>query len=204
MSSDCTITDQRVRVGLDATATRPPGRRRSWTVEVGHWRAEATSRRGTTDALAERLAVFLVRYQEPEVLTFRGYTAVVWLDLGDDYNAVTWRLRLIRPDGRISCSGFRAEDWDEAQAQARSSLAHGSTDWHDDHSVQEAAAYLDARPTPAGSPYGSNELYRYAAWQRAAQAAMQAGRDDWHDWASSHAKEFAVPRVDGSSASPAA
>jgi hypothetical protein len=72
-----------------------------------------------------------------------------------------------------------------------------STDWHDDGSVQEAAAYLDRGPTVAGDGYGPDELYRYAAWQRAARSAMDAGRDDWHEWASQHEAEFTVSRPTG-------
>ncbi|MEV8504518.1 hypothetical protein AB0368_06755 [Actinoplanes sp. NPDC051475] len=42
--------------------------------------------------------------------------------------------------------------------------------------------------------YGPDELYHYAAWQRAARAAMNAGRDDWHEWAWEHHAQFAVAR----------
>lgn len=101
----------------------------------------------------------------------------------------------MRPDGGVDWAAFRAANWDEAEAQVRHDLAHRSTDWHDDDSVHEAAAYLHHGPTLADDRCGPDALYRYAAWQRAARAAMDAGRDDWHEWASAHEKEFAIPRT---------
>ena len=194
MSLDYTIHHRDVRVRLAATATRPPGRGRTWTVEAGHWHAEGATETAATAALAERLQQFLTQYQDPKVLSFRGFIAVLTLDLGDDYRPVSWHDHLIHPNGRgIVSSSFTADGWDDAQARTRYNLAQLSTDWHDDSSVHEAAAYLDDRRGVAGSEYGPAELYRYAAWQRAAAAAMAAGRDDWHQWAHEHQAQFAVP-----------
>jgi hypothetical protein len=107
---------------------------------------------------------------------------------------VSWTQRIVTPDGRVHYSGYAADSWEQAEASARHSLAQLSTDWHDDGSVQQAAAYLDHGRTVPGDPYGPDELYRYASWQRAARAAMDAGRDDWHEWATAHETEFTVPR----------
>jgi hypothetical protein len=197
MQFDYTIHHRGVRVQLDATATRPPGRGRTWTVESGYWRAEGATEKAAVDVLVARLRGFLTEYRQPTVLAFRGYTAVVTLDLGDGDHRVSWIQRIVAPEGRIHYSGHAADSWEQVEAYARHSLARLSTDWHDNASVQEAAAYLDRGPTATGDEYGPDELYRYAAWQRAARAAMDAGRDDWHEWASQHRAEFTVPRPTG-------
>jgi hypothetical protein len=191
--NEFTHRDRAVRVRLDATASRPPGRRRDWTVEAGYWRAAAPTEKAAADALTTRLHQFLTHYEPARLLTFRGYTAVVELDLGAEDGSLCWRRRVITPDGRVSLSGFGAASWAEAEADTRTSLAHQSTDWHDDASVQDAAAYLDRGPRGDGRA-GPEELYDYAAWQRAAKAATDDGRPDWHEWASAHRREFAVPR----------
>src|SRR5262245_61703907 len=77
MLQDYTIRDRTVRVELDVTATRPPGRGRTWTVEGGHWRAEGVTEKDALGALAAGLREFLARYGPPRVLAFRGYVAVV-------------------------------------------------------------------------------------------------------------------------------
>jgi hypothetical protein len=138
--------------------------------------------------------VFLTHYERARLVSFRGYTAVVELDLGDDDNSVNWRRRTVRPDGVVGCAGFAAANGDDAEVQARHWLAHRTTDWHDNDSVHGAAAYLQAGPRCTDDRYGPDALYRYAAWQRAARAATEAGREDSHEWASAHAKEFAIPR----------
>jgi hypothetical protein len=194
MSLDNTIHERGVRLRLDATATRPPGRSRTWTVEAGRWRAEGATEKAAIDALTERLQEFLKQYQDPKVLSFRGYTAVVTLDLGDGDNPVTWSERVVDPHGRVAYSGFAANSWQEAEARARYVLARRSTDWHDDNSVHEAAAYIEDGPRFVGDRFGPAEIYRYASWQRAARVAMDAGRDDWHEWATKHVAEFTVPR----------
>ena len=193
--TDYTIHERGVRIRLDATASRPPGRRTTWTVEVGYWRAEAANEKAAVDGLTERLRVFLTQYQPARVLSFRGYTAVVEIDLGDDHSLATWRRRIVRPDGSLDWAAFRAGSWNEAEGQVRYDLAQRSTDWHDDDSVHEAADFLNQAPNRTDDRCGPDALYRYAAWQRAARAAMHAGRDDWHEWASAHEKEFAIPRT---------
>jgi hypothetical protein len=192
---DYTIHKRGVTIRLDATASRPPGWRKPWTVEAGSWRVDAATEKAAADTLSERLRVFLTQYEEARLLSFRGYAAVVECDLGDDHNSVIWRRRMVSPEGRVDCAGFGAANWDEAEAHARHDLAHRSTDWHDDDSVHEAAAYLQHGPRLADGRHGPDELYRYAAWQRAARAATEDGRDDWHEWASVHAKEFAIARA---------
>jgi hypothetical protein len=83
---------------------------------------------------------------------------------------------------------------DDAEAQARYDLVRRTIDWHDDDSVHQAAAYLpQRRPNRGDSRCGPDELHRYAAWQRAARPAMEAGRDDFHEWAFAHEKDFALP-----------
>lgn len=192
---DHTVRECNVRILLGATASRPPGHRRTWTVEVGSWRADGPTEKVAAGALSERLRVFLTQYEEPRVLSFRGHTAVVSLALGDDHRAATWLQRIVSPDGHTALTSFGAANWDEAEACARHDLVHRCTDWHDDDSVHEAAASLHRSAQLADGRYGPDELYRYAGWQRAARAAIKAGREDWHEWATEHARSFMIPRV---------
>lgn len=114
------------------------------------------------------------------------------LELGDGYQAMAWAERVVDPDGRLSYSGVAADSWEQVQARARYNVAQRSTDWFDDSSVHGAAAYLKARPGPDVWS-GPDDLYRYPARQRAARTAMDAGRDDWHEWASEHWAQFTIP-----------
>jgi hypothetical protein len=192
MTADQIVRDCTVRIRLGATAVRPAGRRQRWSVEAGYWRADGTSEKAAVEALAEGLHEFLTHYRPPSVLSFRGYTAVLSLDLSDGFHAMAWTVRVVAPEGGVSYSGVGADTWEQVEAQARYDLAQRSTDWHDDTSVHEAAAYLRKVRSGPDSWSGPDELYRYAAWQRAARAAMNAGRDDWHDWASEHQAQFTI------------
>lgn len=191
MSGDQIVRDCTVRIRLGATAARPAGRRQRWTVEAGHWRADGSSEKAAVDVLAEGLQKFLTHYRTPTIVIFRGYTAVLSLDLGDGDLAMSWTERVVDPHGRVSYSGIAADSWEQVESHARYALAQRSTDWFDDSSVHEAAAYLKSRPGPDDWS-GPDELYRYAAWQRAARAAMEAGRDDWHGWAGGHWAQFTI------------
>jgi hypothetical protein len=190
---DYTTRYRTVRIRLDATASRPPGRGRDWTVDSGYWGASARTEKDAADALAAGLNQFLRHYEPPRVLTFRGHVAVVELDQGDGDKSLSWRRRTINPDGGVYLTSSTAADWDEAEAEARRDLAHRTTDWHDNASVHAAAAYLDQGPR-SSDRYRSHELYRYAAWQRAAKVAIESGEKDFHTWASTHREKFAVPR----------
>lgn len=190
--NEFTHRERTVQVRLDATASRRPGRSTPWTVEAGSWRADATTEKAAADALAAGLHRFLARYEPARLLTFRGRAAVVQLDLAAD-GSLSWSHRVADPDGRTTTTVLAAADWAAAEACTRSALAHRTTDWHDDASVHAAAAYLDRGPR-GGDQDAADELYRYAAWQRAAHAAIEAGRTDWHAWASAHQREFAVRR----------
>ena len=181
MPHDYTAHPRGIRVRVEATASRLPGRSQPWIVEAGYWRAEATTEKAAADALTTRLRDFLTHYRQAAVLSFRGYTAVVTLELGDEYRPVSWTQRIVAPDGRIHHCGHGAETWEQARAFARHNLAQVSTDWHDDASVQHAAAFLDQERIASDDPHGPDEFYRYASWQRAARAAMHAGRRDWHE-----------------------
>jgi hypothetical protein len=193
-TQEYTTRQQPVRVVIDATTTRPPGHRRTWTAEAGRWHADGTTEKAATTALAANLKTFLDTYRPPTVLAFRGYVAVLSVDLGDgSTDRPSWEERVVHPDGHISTSFGGAESWDEAEAGARCRLAHMATDWHDDASVHAGAAYLRGADRIGYGQYGPAEFLRYAAWQRAAKAAMDAGRDDWHRWAGEHATQFAVP-----------
>ncbi|ALG06323.1 hypothetical protein [Kibdelosporangium phytohabitans] len=186
---DVTVRDRTVLVRLTTTATRPPGRRQTWTAQAGHWHATASTEKAAADALAERLQQFLMHYEAPRLLTFRGHTAVVELAVGD--GTLYWKRHIVTPDGRVTLSVFGANGWAEAETEARYTLAQQSTDWQSDASVHEAAAYLDRVPRD-DDRFGSAELYRYAAWQRAARAAIDNGRTDWHEWAGAHHQKFTI------------
>jgi hypothetical protein len=125
-------------------------------------------------------------------LSFRGYTVVLSLDLGDGDHAMAWTERVVDPGGRFSYSGTTADSWEQMEARARYNLAQLFTD---DSNVHEAVAYLKSTPRPDDWSGGPDDFYRCAAWQRAARAAMAAGRDDWHEWASEHWAQFALARA---------
>jgi hypothetical protein len=193
-SSRHTPTHQRdVRIAVDATAVRPPRRGQPWTIEFGIWRAEGATEKAAVAALADRLRHFLTAYQGPRVLTFRGHVAVVTIDLGDDRRPLSFVEQVIKPGGQIGgYSSGGADSWAHAEARARYDLAQRTTDWHDDGSVHDAAAYLAQGPKLEFDRHGPAELYHYAAWQRAAKAAIAAGRDDWHEWAHEHYADFTI------------
>lgn len=194
MATEHTNRERTIRVALDVTVSRPPGRGKTWTVQTSQWLAEGVTEKAATDLLAGNLQHFLAQYRTPKVLTFRGYVAVVSSEVGDGCTPIAWQVQIVSPDGHTSGYGITADSWEEAEAHARHTIAQRSTDWHDDASVHEAAGYLDGGQRFGYGQYGPDDFCRYAAWQRAAKAAMAKGRDDWHEWASAHEAEFTVPR----------
>ncbi|WP_043738367.1 hypothetical protein [Nocardia asiatica] len=199
MPTEFTRKSHTLRVPLEANATRLPGRGRPWTVTAGkndYWHAEAASERAAKDLLTTRLQAFLAVYHAPKVLSFQGHIAVVSVEMSNDSeNSPSWREEIIRPDTRQNVTSyFSASDWDEAEAHTRHTLAHLSTDWHDDTSVHNAAAYVTGDWRVRDGEFGAERLYSYAAWQRAAKAAIDSGRSDWHQWATEHAAQYAIPR----------
>jgi hypothetical protein len=199
-------THQRdVRVHIAATAVRPPRRGQPWSIEVGRWRAEGVTEKAAVAAITGRLRQFLTDHQGPRVVSFRGYVAVVAVDLGDDYRPLRFIEQVIKPGGQVAgWSSGSADTWEQAEAQARYGLAQRTTDWHDDGSVHEAAAYLAQGPKIEFDRHGPSELYHYAAWQRAAKAALAADRDDWHEWAHEHYADFTItqPETGGAVSAP--
>jgi hypothetical protein len=188
--------DRTVRVDVETVTTRPPGHRQAWTAEAGKdrpWRADGATEKEALATLTNALREFLAHYRPPTVLTFRSYVAVVSLDTGDSHNPIVWRQEVFHRDRRFSSSSGGGGSWEAAEAHARHNLAQASTDWHNDDSVREAAAYLEGGQRFGHGEYGPDEFLRYAAWQRAAKAAMAAGRDDWHEWAHQHRNEYTIP-----------
>jgi hypothetical protein len=183
------VRDRTIRIPLNVTVTRPHMRGNYWTAEAGHWRTETATEKGLVAALTAGLAGYLRDYRHPQILTFRGHTAVVWLDLGQP---PIWIRKVIDPGGAISYSSHAAGNWETAVADARYDLAQRTTDFHDDTSVHEAADYLAAAPPAPDGTRGPDEHYDYACWQRAAKTAIDAGRDDWHEWATEHRTEFTI------------
>ena len=179
-----------LRIPLDATLSHPGSTRGSWTAEAGYWRFSAATAKATTEGLTEALATFLANYLPPKVLAFRGYVAVLLLNLGDA-NPLFYQLT-VDPRGRVQHSVHAADSWDVAEAQARRDLAHQSTDWHDDASVHAAAVYLAPNRKVAEGRYGPEALYTYTAWQRAAHNAHTRGLADWAQWADDHQADFTI------------
>ncbi|MGX6608006.1 hypothetical protein ACWKSP_38690 [Micromonosporaceae bacterium Da 78-11] len=193
------MRERAVRLAVTAIASRPAGRGQSWTVEAGHWRAEGRTEKVALGRLAGNLTAFLAVYQPPVIVTFRGYTAVVSLARGDSDggNPMIWQQRTAYPNGSVTWGhGTSTSGWEEAEAAARHDLAHRSTDWHDDASVHEAAAFLEGGERFDCGRFGPDEIYKYAVFQRAAKVAIDAGHDDLHEWATEHRAEFAVPPQD--------
>ena len=80
----------------------------------------------------------------------------------------------------------------QVEAHLRYSLATRVTDYADDESVRTGAAFC---PEHDGTELGNStraEFLRYAAWQRAAARAIADGREDYHDWATRNAGDFAI------------
>ncbi|GIG62946.1 hypothetical protein Lfu02_73180 [Longispora fulva] len=183
--------DRTIRLPVPATAHRSAGRQQDWTIESGAFQATGRTERAAADTLTTTMTSFLTLYQRPAVQVFRGHTAIVSLEPSPD-DTPMWSEHVVRPGGSTSHSWFGAESLGEALARTRYNLARASTDWRDDGSVHQAVAFLDRRPQPP-SGFGAGDLARYAAWQRAAKAAIDAGVVDWHGWAGEHAKDFTVP-----------
>jgi hypothetical protein len=190
------IRQRTLRVPLDATLTRPWARGQRWTAEAGHFRSDGATEKGAADALAAGVAGFLQEYRPPTVLTFRGHVVVVAVEMSIDAGRRAFHMEYVRPDGSRYSFIDTESSLAEAEAYARYELAQNATDWHDDASVQGAAAYVAGLGQSAYGLSGSDEIYRYAAWQRAAKVARDANRDDWHEWASDHASDYAVPRAE--------
>jgi hypothetical protein len=198
--------DTAIRVPLPVHTSRGWQRGAGWTAVVtlapdasgdSYWHAEAASEKAALAALTDGLESFLTGYRAPSVLTFRGFVAVVALSATNHPDTgPSWHQQVAWPDGHVSHSYESAADWAEAEASARHHLAQASTDWHDDASVHGGAAYLEAGRNIGHGQYGPDDFYRYAAWQRAARAAMDAGRDDWHQWASDNQADYAVSPPD--------
>jgi hypothetical protein len=179
---------------VPVNTSRRPGRKPHWTAQVGHWFADATTEREAAARLAQGIATLAETFNAPRIFTFKGHAAVVTAAFnGYQAESPSWSVQVIRPDGHVGYSmsgGTRVE----VEASTRRNLAHLVTDWHDDASVHEGAAYLKDQGAVDYGQHGPEEFYRYAAWQRAARAAMDVGEPDFHAWATEHAHEFVVPR----------
>lgn len=68
-----------------------------------------------------------------------------------------------------------------------------ATDFHDHTSVHEAADLLARSPAPANDQHEPSMLYRYAGWQRAVQASIANGHDDWFERAHHNGDRYALP-----------
>lgn len=202
-TTERTFRERVIRVPLDVTINPPRYRGGDWIIEAGRWRIEKPTQKAALDAFVTGLRTFLVEYEPPSVLTFAGHVAIVSPDLSGWVRPLVWRQDIVKPDGRQLPSIISVADRQEAEAHARQALAFHATDWFDDTSVQDGADYLVGGERYGYGEYGPQQLYDYAAFQRAAKAAMDAGHEDWHDWASRHAAEYAVPRRTPAAAQPA-
>jgi hypothetical protein len=174
--------------------TRRPGRKAHWTAQVGEWFADGKTEREAATRLAESIATLAQARTAPTVIMFKGHVAVISATQNPyQPGDLSWATQTAHPDGHVGYSS-QGGTLAEATASARHSLAQRVTDWHDDASVHEGAAFLDGLDAVDHGCYGPTGFYRYAAWQRAAKAAMDAGEADFHTWATEHAKEFEVPR----------
>ncbi len=191
MNPEWTCNTRPARITVEAATSRPPGRGASWAAEFGRWRTVGKAESATVKALADGMAAFLADYRPPVIITYGGYTSIVSIDMHD--GVPSWHEVVTGPNGYCSTTGS-GDGWELAIARARHSLAQRVTDWHNDASVHAGAAFVaDAAKVDRGQ-FGPEEFYRYAAWQRAAKDALDAGRDCWHDWASAYWRQFEVIR----------
>lgn len=190
---------RQLRLSITATVIRRPGRRSVWTATYGPWGVEGASEKAATERLIGNITDFLAQYQDPIIMSFRGLTTVISAALGHEPGQAIFASTTVDAAGNRAGSSYthHAGGWDEAVADARYNLAQRTTEWLDDASVHEAATYV-GHPDTIGDRYGADELYRYAAWQRAARCAIVDGRSDWHEWATMHATEYAVSRPEES------
>ncbi len=189
------------RVEVPVTVTRPPGRGQEWTATVGTDPVgpvftTGKTEKATRDALTGQLAAFITRYGAPRIVTYGGHVAVVSIEPGEERDGrFRVLVQFVTPDGGTGGHvDTSAESWGEALAYARHWLAQRVTDWHDDASVHAGAVFLAGADRYGHGQWGPAEFYRYAAWQRAAKHAIDAGMGDgFHEWAGDHWREFIVP-----------
>ncbi len=151
-------------------------------VSLPRVRAEATAR-------AARYLDALATDHAPIVVTFRGYTMVGWVEPGHS-EEVQWSTRTIGPDAGGWCSRAYEGGRFDREARMRYDLAQRTTDQLDDVSVRGGWEFIPASASDSWGTSLRDEFLRMAGWQRAARAAMDAGREDWHEWASAHTAEF--------------
>ncbi len=191
--NDYTNSETTARVTVNTT--RAPGRAPSWTAQVGNWYAGGKTEREAANRLAEGIVAFARAPRDPRIVVFKGHVAVISAAPSFDQPERTfWAVQVVRPNGGNVSYSSRGGTLADADAATRHGLAQLATDWHDDASVHEGAAFLDGLDAVDYGQYGPDEFYRYAAWQRAAKAAMDAGEPDFHTWATKHAREFEVSR----------
>ncbi len=194
-STEWTHKTATVRVTLPAHTSRPPGRGATWAAEVGKHdkhRVTGATERAAVTALAEGLAEFITEYRPPVVNSYNGYTSILAIEPSD--GAASWREVIVSPGGIICSSSSCNGGWDRAEARARYGLVQRTTDWVDDESVHAGARYIDAGRHARHDTFNADEHYRYAAWQRAAAHAVDAGIPNMHEWATEHQNEFTITR----------
>ncbi len=202
-TNDWTHNATTARINVPARTSRAPGRRARWTAEIGSWRggwrAEGATEREALTRLTDAFARFITEHREPAIITYAGFVAVISAvpDTDPDSHGTGWREEIVHPDGHRNLCYRTVEDFTAADAAARRTLAHLATDWHNDASVHAGAAFLEGCAGVEYGQYGPDEFYQYAAWQRAAKAALDSDNpecSDCHRWASDNWHSFEVPR----------
>lgn len=158
------------------------------SVALGPLSAEAATLAAARAARAAQVEAWTARDDDPIVLNYGGRVAVLVPTPGTEDG---WAETRFRQDGSHGSASWSAGTRREAEARARYHLVQSAIeDWSDDDALRAGAAYLLPDDTHEREIWGPRELYRYAAWQRAAQHAIEAGRPDFHAWACEHSREF--------------
>lgn len=154
------------------------------TVERG---PVAATRRSSAEAKriwADRVGDLLDNWTEPKIIPYGGYTGICYIHPAED--TVTWTYRIVCPDGRTGGWQNGYGSLDTAEMGCRLHLSQYVTDYLDDTSVIAAAFFL--------LPSQRNDHLRYAAWQRARDAAdIVDDIKDKHRWASDHHYDYLHP-----------
>lgn len=169
------------------TTVRAPGRKARWvkaiTATLGPLNVTERSQAGARAALTAATDRLLSILRDPELITFGDATIVMYVSVVS--GTPMFGYRIVRTE-RGATITVDAETWEEARSRAVHHLVQLGTKYLDDESVAAGAEFTR---THMGEEH-VHAFLRDAAWQRAAQHAIDAGEVDYHRWAGDHVTDF--------------